>query len=102
MHTDTSLQWLTDLKLDFLSIFQGCDLLPPVEEVCVVDDVAAELREVEHAGVVTVQLVMGGLDKPVTEAGLACTLSSQTVVAGGGEATHCHTHHRYLALASHY
>ncbi len=84
-----------------MSVLQSRHLLSPVEEVCVVDDVAAELGEVEDTVVLVVQLVVSGLDEPVTQAGLASALATQTIVAGGYEPTHRHPDGGDLPLAGH-
>ncbi len=97
-----SLAWTTYLKLDLLAILQSCHLLPPVKEVCVIDDVASILREVDNTVVVQMEFVMSGVNKPVAETRLPCPLSCAAVEAGRGETTHSHSSGGDLTpLASH-
>ena len=97
----SSLSLSAHLELYFLAIFEHGDLLSPVQEVCVVDNVAPELREVEDGGVVSVQLVVSGVDESVAEAGLAWALSPQPIVAGRRQTTHGHSDGGHLALSRH-
>ena len=72
MHTDTisHTYTLTHTDADLEShgaVLQAHSLLPPVEEVAVVDDAGPEVRVGHQAGVVQTEVVLLRTDKPVTQ-----------------------------------
>jgi hypothetical protein len=69
--------------------------------VCVVDNITAKLGEVQHTGVIHMQLVVSGLDKPVAQTRLSWSLPTEAVVARGREATHCHPDGGHLGFTRH-
>lgn len=75
------------------AIFQSCFLLPPVEEMVVIDDTGPKVGVVEEASVVETKVVLLWPDKPVTETGLSGSLTRHSRETGGCQTTHCNPHH---------
>lgn len=85
------------LELNFLTILQSHPPLSPVEEMCIIYNITTKLREIEHTGVVVVQLVVGGLDEVVTETRLACSSVTKPLEVWWGKATNCHSNDGHLS-----